>query len=176
MKMALWGTKSGSEKKPMWLTEEEKERCYATPSGWVIKQPTGVEEVLVSVKGLDTRVGAPTISSVKFGSGTFSAGTTRQVKVTFNEKVTVTGNPTLVITGSLGTNPVATFASINANSTVLTFNFTVPTAPAVLSVGAQSVSLAGGTIKESKAPGTSNAELVIDLSTAQGAGTKTVTA
>jgi hypothetical protein len=168
--MPLWGTKSGLENMPNWLTAEEKERCYATPSGWVYKHPSGVEEVLVSVRNLATRVGAATITGVKFGSGTYTAGSTKQVKVIFNEKVTVTGTPTLAVTNSLGGTVTASYVSTNAQGTTLTFEFTVPAVGAVLSIAAQSV--AAGTIVE-QAAGAAVAERAISAKLATEAGTKT---
>lgn len=173
--MALWGTKSGIENMPTWLTPEERENCYATSAGWVLKHKDGTEELLVAVRGLQTRLGAANITKVSFGSGAYTAGASKQVKVTFNEKVTVTGNPTLEVTNSLGGTVTATYASINAQGTTLTFTFTAPAAGATLSIAAQSVSLAGGTITE-QATGNAAAELAISAGIAGAAGTKTTVA
>lgn len=170
--MPLWGTKSGLEFMPNWLNAEEKERCYATPAGWVLKHPNGTEEVLVSVRNLATRVGAATITGVKFGAGPFVTGTTKQVRLTFNEKVTVTGTPTLAVTNSLGGTVTATYVSTNSNGTVLTFEFTAPAKDAVLSVATQSV--AAGTIVEQAAGAA--AERLISVTVAAAAGTRTVVA
>lgn len=168
--MSQWGTSTSNESKPNWLTDEQKERTYATEAGWTIKQKGGVEEVLVAIRGLGTRLGTASITEVKFGTGTYTAGATRTVKVSFNEAVAVTGNPTLVVTGSVSGDVTATYASISANNTVLTFNFTVPAAGQTLSIGAQTVALAGGTIND---PASAAADRVVSLSIAQGAGTKT---
>lgn len=174
--MPLWGTKSGLENMPNWLTDEQKESCYATAAGWVYKHPNGTEEVLVSVKGLDTRVGAPTITAVRFSGGAYTVGATKQVKVTYNEKVTVVGAPTLVVTDSATNDAVATYASSNANGTVLTFEFVVAAGSETLSIAAQSlVKGVGVDIKEAKAPGTLNAEIAISEAVALAAGTKAVT-
>lgn len=173
--MPLWGTSAANESKPKYLTDEQKEQCYATGAGWAIKRPDGEEEILVSIRGLSTRLAAASITEVKFASGSYVAGATKSVKVSFNEKVAVTGNPTLVVTGSVAGAVTATYASTNANGTVLTFNFTVPAADNVLTVGAQSVSLAGGTIVE-QAAGATAASLVITSAVATAAGSKTAVA
>lgn len=168
--MAQWGTSTSNEAKPNWLSDEQKERTYATPAGWTIKQKGGVEELLVSVRGLNSRLGAASISEVRFGTGTYTAGTTKTVKVSFNEVVAVTGSPTLVVTGSVTGAVTATFASLSANGTVMTFNFTVPAAGQTLSIGAQTVALAGGTIVDGAAVA---ADRTLTLAVGQGAGTKT---
>ena len=62
--MAQWGTSTSNESKPNWLTDEQKERTYATEAGWTIKQKGGVEEVLVAVRGLGTRLSAASITEV----------------------------------------------------------------------------------------------------------------
>lgn len=168
--MSQWGTSTSNESKPNWLTDEQKERTYATAAGWTIKQEGGVEEVLVAVRGLGSRLGSASISEVRFGSGTYAAGTTKSVKISFNEAVAVTGSPTLVVTGSVAGAITATYASINATNNVLTFNFTVPAAGQNLSVGAQTIALAGGTIND---PSAVAADRTIALAAGQGAGTKT---
>lgn len=174
--MAQWGTKPGSENMPVWLNSNQKERCFASPAGWTYRHPNGTEEVLVSIKGLDTRLAAPSITSVKFSGGAYTVGSTKQVKVTYNERVTVTGTPTLVVTDSASHNATASFVSINATGTVLTFEFVVAAGSATLSIASQSVAKPGGaTIKESKTPGTLDAEVSISSSVASAAGTKSVT-
>lgn len=171
----LWGTSAatGLEHKPVWLTDTQKESTYATKDGWVYKRKDGTEEVLVAIRGLNTRLAAATITSVAFGTGTYTAGTTKTVKVQFNEKVTVTGTPTLVVTGSVAGSITASYASTNTAGDTLTFSFTVPAADNTLSVGAQSVSLAGGTIVETGITPTVNAALTISSTVATAAGTKT---
>lgn len=171
----LWGTSAitGLEHKPVWLTDTQKESTYATKDGWVYKRKDGTEEVLVAIRGLNTRLAAATITSVVFGNGTYTAGTTKTVKVQFNEKVTVTGTPTLVVTGSVIGAVTASYTSTNSAGDTLTFSFTVPAAGNVLSVGAQSVSLAGGTIVETGISPTVNASLTISSTVAGAAGTKT---
>ena len=167
----LWGTTSGDEQKPNWLTAEEKEATFAGPGGWTLRHPNGTEEVLVALARLQTRIGAPTIVSVAFGNGTFTAGASRTVKVSYNEKVTVTGNPTLVVAGTVTPSTTATYASSNAAGTTLTFSFIVPAAGQTLSIGSQSVSLSGGTIVDQT--GGASAELVVTAGQGTDAGTKT---
>jgi hypothetical protein len=176
MGQKLWGIKSGNEDKPIWLTDTEKENTFATNGGWVLRHPSGIEETLVSIANLKTKLGAASITEVKFGTGTYTEGTTKTVRVTYNEKVTVTGNPTLVVTGATAGAITATYASTTGQGNVLVFNFTVPADPDTLSIGAQSVSLAGGTIVETDVTPTVNADLAISATIASAAGTKTVVA
>ena len=174
--MGLWGTAAGSEHKPNWLTPAQKERCYATPHGWVLDHPNGTQETLVCVRGLSgaARLAAASVTGITFSKGTYARSANKTITVVFNEKVTVTGNPTLTLTttGAAAT-ITATYASTNATGTTLTFSLTVPDEAGVISVGAQSITLAGGTIKE-QAAGALDADLVITSDVATAAGTKTV--
>lgn len=174
--MGLWGTSAGSEHKPNWLTPAQKENCYATPHGWVLKHANGTEETLVCVRGLSgaARLAAASITGVSFAKGAFARSATKTVMVEFNEKVAVTGTPTVTLTttGVSGT-IVASYSGINANGTVLTFTFTVPAEAGDISVVAQSVALAGGTIVE-QAAGALAASLVISAGIAGAAGNKVV--
>lgn len=176
MGQKLWGIKSGNEDKPIWLTDAEKENTFATNGGWVLRHPSGIEETLVAVANLKTKLGAASITEVKFGTGTFTEATTKTVRVTYNEKVTVTGNPTLVVTGATAGAITATYSSTAGQGNVLVFSFTVPAVPDTLSIGAQSISLAGGTVTETGVSPTVNAELAISATIAAAAGTKTVVA
>lgn len=173
--MPQWGTSTANESKPNWLTATQLENCYAVPGGWAIKRADGTEEILVAIRTLDTRLGAPTITKVAF-SGALNAGATGVIKVSYNEKVLVTGTPTLVVTGSVAGAVTATYASINTNSTILSFNYTVPAAGNVLRVAAQSLVVTGATIKEAKAPSTLDAEVTISSAVSTAAGTKTTVA
>jgi hypothetical protein len=249
MGQALWGIKSGDEAKPNWLTDDEKENTFASNSGWVLRHASGIEETLVAIADLKSRLGAASITEVKFGTGTYTAAGTKTVRVTFNEKVTVTGSPTLVVTGKGGVASVAvdvagtgyttaptvafsggggtgatatatvvagevtaitvtnagtgytsaptvtltgvgadataiatinsagavtaTYSSTTGQGNVAVFSFTVPVAGNVLTIGAQSISLAGGTIVETDVTPTVNAALAISASIATAAGTKT---
>ena len=168
----LWGIKSGDEIKPNWLTDTQKENTYATNAGWTQKHSDGTEEVLVAIANLKTKLGAASVTEIAFASGTYTAGTTKTLKVSFNEKVTVTGTPTISISTG-GTAIDATYASTSTNGNVLTFSFTVPVAATVMSIVTQSIALAGGTITETGVTPTVNADLVITTSVASKAGTKT---
>lgn len=175
MARTLWGVKAGqSEMKPNWLTDKAKENTFATNSGWVLRHNSGIEETLVAVANLKTKLGASSITEVKFGTGTFTAGATRTVRVTYNEKVTVTGSPTIVVTGSVAGAITATYTSTSGQGNVLVFSFTVPTVPNTLSIGTQSITLAGGTITETGVTPTVNADVLISATVASGAGSKTV--
>ena len=172
----LWGIKAGDEIKPNWLTDDEKENTFATNSGWVLRHPSGIEETLVAIADLKTKLGAASITEVKFGTGTYTTGSTRTVRVTFNEKVTVTGTPTLVVTASVAGSITASYTSTVSQGNVLVFSFTVPAAANVLSINAQTVALAGGTIVETAVSPTVNADRVISSTVATAAGTKTAVA
>lgn len=171
----LWGVNTTNENKPNWLTDAQKENCFATPAGWVLRHNNGIEELLVAVAGLSLagKLAAATITDIRWGTGTYTAGTTKSVRVQFNEKVTVTGSPTLVVTGSVTGAVTATYASTNTAGDTLVFNFTVPAAGQTLSVGAQSIALAGGTITETGVTPTVNAQLVIGAEDVAKTGTKT---
>lgn len=169
----LWGIKAGNEVKPSWLNDEEKENTFASNAGWVLKHPSGIEETLVAVANLKVKLGAASITEVKFGTGTYTAGTTKTVRVTYNEKVTVTGSPTLVVTGSVDGPVTATYSSTTGQGNVLVFAFTVPAAANVLTVGAQNITLAGGTIVETDVTPTVNADVAISAGIALAAGPKT---
>lgn len=172
--MPLWGTKSGYEFMPNWLNDAEKENCYATAAGWVLKHPNGTEELLVSIAGLATGIGVPTITGVKFASGFYIVGATKQVKVTYNEPVLITGTPTLTIADSEGNNATASFVSANATNTVLTFEFVVQAGSETLSVAAQNVAKPGGATIKERLPGTADAEVAISSGVSTAAKTKTV--
>ena len=105
--MALWGNTDADEAKPKWLTTDEKDTTFATERGWVKLDGKGNEEVLCAIGELSTSVAGADITRVAFVSTAFdkSDGGNIDVRVTFNEKVTVTGNPTLVITCLLYTSP-----------------------------------------------------------------------
>lgn len=172
----LWGIKAGNEVKPSWLNEEEQENTFATNAGWVLRHPSGIEETLVAIANLKTKLGAASITSVKFGTGTFNAATSKTVRVTYNEKVTITGSPTLVVTGSVAGAITATYSSTVGQGNILVFTFTTPAAANVLSIGAQSILLAGGTVTETGVSPTVNADLAIAADIALAAGNKTVVA
>lgn len=177
MAQTLWGVKAGqSEMKPNWLTDKQKENTVATNAGWVLRHNSGIEETLVAVANLKTKLGAASITEVKFATGSYVAGATKTVRVTYNEKVTVAGAPTLVVTAGTAGAITATYSSTAGTGNVLVFSFVVPAAPDTLSIGAQSILLAGGTITETGISPTVNADVAISAAIATAAGTKSVVA
>ena len=189
--MALWGTTvTADESKPKWLTAAQKKEAFATDRGWVVLNGKGNEEVLCSIGGLaggtsgTAGLGAATITATDFVTETFdvSAGGNIDVRVIYNEKVTVTGNPTVAITNDQaggGSAAALTAAYLSGTGTNrLTFRITIGAAGStvvaddVLSIGAQNVALAGGTLKDT---GTTLNSLVA-VSAAAGAAAGTLTA
>ena len=83
--MSLWGAEN--EKKPVWLTAEEKENCYATERGWVLKHANGVEEVLVAIANLNTRTGQTSLSSISVYAKKYTTGNKLNIKLSFNETI-----------------------------------------------------------------------------------------
>ena len=158
--MALWGNTDADEAKPKWLTTDEKDTTFATNKGWVRLNGKGQEEVLCAIGGLSTSVAGADITRVAFVSTTFdvSDGGNIDVRVTFNEKVTVTGNPTLAITnnqngGGSAASLTAAYTS-GSGTNRLVFRKTLGAGAGdtadtdTLSVGAQDIALAGGTMKD----------------------------
>ncbi len=93
--------------------------------------------------------GAPSVTSAAGSDNTYAIGDTISVKVTFNENVTVTGTPRLVIAVGAN-NRQANYAS-GSGSTELTFSYTVASGDADsdgIAVAANKLTLNGGTIKD----------------------------
>jgi hypothetical protein len=193
--MSLWGAYESDESKPKYLTAEEQKNCYATEAGWVYKHPNGDEEVLVAIGGLaggtsaSANLGEATINSIEFVTTSFSeaAGGDISVKVVYNEKVNVVttgGTPTVTITNDqTGSGTDATFTAAYASGTgtnQLTFTATYGAADGgvaendVLSIGAQSIALNSGTIKD--ATGAVNSGVAISAAQGTAAGTLTASA
>lgn len=173
MGQKLWGIKSGNEDKPIWLNDAQKENTFATNAGWVLRHNSGIEETLVAVANLKSKLGAASVTEVRFGTGPWTAGTTKTVRVTFNEKVTVTGTPRVTVTGSVAGAILANYTSTSAQGNVLVFSFTVPAADQTLSIGTQTIALNGGTVTETGVTPTVNADLTVTAAAIAGAGTKT---
>lgn len=197
--MGLWGASDADESKPKNLTTAEKKEVYATTAGWVREAGSASSgndntsadpEVLVAIGDLTTSLGAATIDSVDLNTTVAdkSDGFTLSVTVRYNEAVDVVttgGTPTISITnGNEGTGTGRgphTLSYVSGTGTnELLFTLAIAAADAatnaddVLSVGAQSVALNSGTIKDA---GTStNAELAISAAQGTAAGTVTVTA
>ena len=188
--MPLWGKTTSDESKPKWLDNVNKnskaEDCFATESGWVLRHYKGTDkntavangdywdELLVAIGGLagaastTEGLGAATITGVFFEQESLAQGATGTVVVVFNELVTVANSPTIVVTGAGGSNATATYAR-GSGLNRLEFDFTVPSATQVISIGAQTIGTAGSaTIKDSGQ--TVDADLTIAAGDVRGAG------
>ena len=198
--MGLWGASDSDESKPKNLTTAEKKEVFANASGWVREAGSALSgndntdadpEVLVAIGELSTSIGAADITEVEMVTTTAdkSEGFTISVRVRYNEPVDVVttgGTPTLAVTnGNEGTGsgrgPHSLSYASGTGTNELIFSLAIAAANAatnaddVLSVGAQTIALNSGTIKD--ASGTaSDAALVISGAVGTAAGTVTVTA
>ena len=191
--MALWGTSDADESKPKNLTTAEKKEVFATSSGWVREAGsilsgngnTGADpEVLVAVSGLAVSIGAADVTEVEWitTAADKSAGFTLSVRVRYNEQVTVTGNPTLAVTNGnqgsgSGRGPHTLVYASGTGTNELVFSLAIAAANAatnasdVLTIGAQNIALAGGTLKD-KGTSTNSA---VAISGAQGTAAGSIT-
>ena len=198
--MPLWGATDSDESKPKNLTTAEKKEVFANASGWVREAGSALSgndntdadpEVLVAIGELSTSIGAADITEVEMVTTTAdkSEGFTISVRVRYNEPVDVVttgGTPTLAVTNSndgtgSGRGPHSLSYASGTGTNELIFSLAIAAANAatnaddVLSVGAQTIALNSGTIKD--AAGTaSDAALVISGALGTAAGTVTVTA
>ena len=198
--MPLWGATDSDESKPKNLTTAEKKEVFANASGWVREAGSALSgndntdadpEVLVAIGELSTSIGAADITEVEMVTTTAdkSEGFTISVRVRYNEPVDVVttgGTPTLAVTnGNEGTGtgrgPHSLSYASGTGTNELVFSLAIAAANAatnaddVLSVGAQTIALNSGTMKD--ASGTaSDAALVISGALGTAAGTVTVTA
>jgi len=198
--MPLWGATDSDESKPKNLTTAEKKEVFANASGWVREAGSALSgndntsadpEILVAIGELSTSIGAADITEVEMVTTTAdkSEGFTISVRVRFNEAVDVVttgGTPTLAVTNSnagsgSGRGPHSLSYASGTGTNELIFSLAIAAANAatnaddVLSVGAQTIALNSGTIKD--AAGTaSDASLVISGAQGTAAGTVTVTA
>ena len=194
----LWGATDSDESKPKNLTTVEKRDVFANNSGWVRAAGTALNgndnadatpEVLVAIGELATSLGQATISSVRFTTSEVdaSAGGTLAVAVEFNEQVTVaTAAPLMVVTNSrAGGGSAANFTltmdgTLPVTNDTLTFGTTLTggdgkqVADDVLSIGAQTIDVNGGTVVDTIGGG--NAEMAISAAQGTAAGTLTVVA
>ena len=194
--MSLWGATDTDESKPKNLTAAEKKLVYATASGWVLEAGsesskfTGNDnadadpEILVAIGDLATSLGAADITEIEFVTTAFSKGTggNLDVRVRFNEEVTVTGSPQFLITNqtSSSRNITAVYTS-GSGSNELVFRKTLAgnandtNASDILKVVANPVSQNGGsTIKDKGTNTASTITSAVSIGTA--AGTLTVAA
>lgn len=194
--MGLWGATDADEAKPKFLTSDQKDEIQATSSGWVIEAGSSMtgngntsaqKEVLVAIRGLATKIGQATVDSVDWNITTFdkSEGGTLSLTVRYNEAVTVTGNPTVAVTnGNQGTGtgrgPHTLAYASGSGTNELIFTLAIGAANAatnandVLTVGAQNIALAGGTMVDTIGGG--NAEVAISAAQGTACGSITVVA
>jgi hypothetical protein len=183
--MALWGVSDADESKPKYLSDADKKNTIAKPEGWVLKKTVGsrnLEEILVATgSNLSVGIGQADITEIDWITTAFdkSEGGTLSVKVIFNENVTVTGTPQLTVTNDTNADHTLSYAS-GSTSNELTFSLAIAAANAatsagdVLSIGANAVSLNGGTIVDTNGGGNSTITSSGAIGTA--AGTITVVA
>ena len=194
----LWGATDSDESKPKNLTTVEKRDVFANNSGWVRVAGTAANgndnanatpEVLVAIGELATSLGQATISSVRFTTSEVdaSAGGTLAGAVEFNEQVTVaTAAPLMVVTNSrAGGGSAANFTltmdgTLPVTNDTLTFSTTLTggdgkqVADDVLSIGAQTINVNGGTVVDTVGGGA--AEMAISGAVGTAGGTITVVA
>ena len=145
-------------------------------------------EILVAIGNLTTNIGAADVTEVEWitTAADKSAGFTLSVRVRWNEAVTVTGNPTLAVTNGnqgsgSGRGPHTLVYASGSGSNELVFSLAIAAANAatnandVLTVGAQTIALAGGTIKDT-ADGTTVSARAISGAQGTAAGSITVVA
>ena len=195
--MPLWGATDGTESKPKYLTDAEKKLVFANASGWVLEAGSefsgndnteATPEVLVAIGELAESLGSADITQIEFITTAFdkSDGGSLTATVLFNEKVTVTGNPTLSVTnGNQGTGtgrgPHVLVYTSGSSTNKLTFTLAIGAANAatnaddVLSFGANALAHAGGSTIVDKAEG-GNATITSAASIGTAAGTITVAA
>lgn len=195
--MALWGKAHASaDNKPKYLPEDEnsdytKGNVFANQSGWVVQAGTAANgndntsatpEVLVAIGGLaganaTSGLRAPTVTDMRFVIGTtaatdLTAGTSSQtitVEITYDEQVTVVGNPTVVVAnGNQGTGSgrgpytlVYTATGSTANRLRFTLASQTIAANDVLTLGGSNIALAGGTISDTVVGGTTLAASLV---------------
>jgi hypothetical protein len=164
--MSLWG----NDIKPKNLTTAEAKEVYATAKGWVREagsiltgngNTSADPEVLVAIGGLNVNMGTANITELEFVNTVYdkSAGFTMSVLARFNEAVDVTGTPQLSVTNGnqgagTGRGPhVLSYASGTGTNELL-FTLVIAAANAatnendVMVIGANAMSLNGGTVKD----------------------------
>ena len=198
--MPLWGATDADESKPKNLTTAQKKQVFANASGWVLEAGSALSgndntdadpEVLVAIGELSTSIGAADITEVEMVTTTAdkSDGFTISVRVRYNEAVDVVttgGTPTLAVTNGnegsgTGRGPHSLSYASGTGTNELIFSLAIAAANAatnaddVLTVGAQTIALNSGTMKD--ASGTaSDAARVISSAQGTAAGSVTVTA
>ena len=194
--MPLWGTTHDAvTNKPKFLPTDEDSKytradCYATQSGWVMQaghassgngNTSADPEVLVAIGGLagatdTTGLRAPTTTAMRFVVGTTAAtdltagsGATILVEITWDEGVTVAGNPTLAIAnGNQGSGSgrgpytcVYTATGSTANRKRFILASQTIAEDDILTIGGANIALAGGTISDTVRAGTAQAASLV---------------
>ena len=192
--MGSWGTDHASAtNKPKFLPEDEnsdytRADAYATNNGWVMKagsKATGngnanaKPEILVAIRGLagssgTTGLRSATVTKMEYVIGTTAAtdftaqegSADVRVRITYDEAVTVTGTPQLVIANgnesSAGQgNYTLSYEPTLSDANRLLFRATSRSLSVgdVLTVGGSNIALNSGTIKDT-ADGATNSSLV----------------
>ena len=193
--MPLWGTTHDSAtNKPKWAPTDEnsdysKGDIYATNSGWVQQAGTAASgndrttadpEVLVAIGGLAgisaaTGLKTATVTSMRFVQAAYAAGSrTITVEVTWDEAITVTGAPQLVVANSARADHTLSYTATGSTANRKRFTAASQTVVEddVLTIGGANVTLNGGTLKDQGAT-PADASLVLSGLTAV---TSTVTA
>jgi len=126
---------------PTWVP-----KAYATDAGWV-NPDTG--ELLVANRGLATEDGnAPTPTKVEFVNATktkWSVDNNLDLKVTFSERVVVTGSPQIAVTIGVNTRQAVYLSGSGTNQ--LTFRYTLVSGDTGAISLATEIALNSGTIK-----------------------------
>ena len=186
--MSLWG----NDIKPKNLTDAEKKEVYATKQGWVREagsilsgngNTSADPEVLVAISNLSANMGSANITEIEFVTTSFdkSDGGNIDVRVRFNEPVTVTGTPQVTITNDTPARNLTADYLSGSTTNELIFRETIAAANAatnagdVLSIGANAMGLNSGTVKDTGQSGT-NATITNSAGIGTAAGTITVAA
>ena len=193
--MPLWGTTHDSAtNKPKWAPTDEnsdysKGDIYATNSGWVQQAGTAASgndrttadpEVLVAIGGLAgisaaTGLKTATATSMRFVQASYAEGSrTMTVEVTWDEAITVTGTPQLVVANSARADHTLSYTATGSTANRKRFTAASQTVVEddVLTIGGADITLNGGTLKDQ---GTTPADASLVLSGLT-AVTSTVTA
>ena len=167
--MPLWGITD--EAKPKWLTDDQKKEVFANESGWVVEGGSTMTgngnadaqpEVLCCIGDLADRLQNATITEIELinpvKGGTFdkSVGGKLQVRVRWNEAVTVvSGTPHFVINNTTNAARHQTCLYVSgSDSNELVFEKTLAggssdiTAGDALNVIANPLALNGGVIRD----------------------------
>jgi hypothetical protein len=154
--------------KPFWLSAEEKAACYATPSGWAIRQPSGNEEILVAIRGLSGLLAGANLTSVFFDATSYTAGATGNVIFAFDEAVSVAAGTTTIkvdydgiTAGEITTSTPA--VAVTGETNQVAFPFTVPSTGTIDTT-------AGGSITTPGSGYTDGAAVAVTISGGTGSG------